>query len=77
VLGLGQSISSLARILGPLAGVPLVENAALAERLGVRSAQLPLFLATAMMALGLVLIVLAASRGHDFEAAPDSVSPEA
>ncbi len=67
ILGIGQSMSSLARILGPLAGVPLVENQALAERLGVKAAVLPLFLAGAMMALGLVLIVIAAARGRDYE----------
>lgn len=67
ILGIGQSMSSLAHILGPMAGVPLVENRALAERLGVKAAVLPLFLAGAMMAVGLVLIVIAAVRGRDYE----------
>ncbi len=66
ILGLGQSMSSLARILGPLAGVPLVENRTLAETLGVKAAVLPLGLAASMMAVGLVLILLAASRGRDY-----------
>ncbi len=69
ILGLGQSMSSLARILGPLVGVPLVENRALAESLGVKAAVLPLGLAATMMAVGLVLILLAASRGRDYETA--------
>ncbi|REK11391.1 MAG: MFS transporter [Planctomycetota bacterium] len=77
ILGIGQSISSLARILGPMAGIPLVENRALADRLGVTSAQMPLFLATAMMTVGLGLILLAASRGRDFETPPEPASPEA
>jgi hypothetical protein len=59
-------MSSLARILGPLAGVPLVENRTLAETLGVKAAVLPLGLAASMMAVGLVLILLAASRGRDY-----------
>jgi MFS family permease len=69
ILGIGQSMSSLARILGPLAGVPLVENRALAESLGAKAAQLPLFLAAGMMAVGLVLIITATNRGRDFETA--------
>jgi hypothetical protein len=68
ILGIGQSMSSLARILGPLAGVPLVENRPLAESLGVKSAELPLYLAAAMMAVGLVLILVASRRGRDFGA---------
>ncbi len=69
ILGIGQSMSSLARILGPMAGVPLVENRALAESVGVKAAVLPLFLAGTMMAVGLALIAIAASRGRDFEQA--------
>jgi MFS family permease len=69
ILGVGQSVSSLARILGPMAGVPLVENRALAEQLGVKAAVLPLFVAGAMMVVGLVLIVIAANRGRDFGSA--------
>ncbi|MEX0678487.1 MAG: MFS transporter [Pirellulales bacterium] len=69
ILGIGQSMSSLARILGPLAGVPLVENRPLAESLGVKAAELPLFLAAMMMTVGLALIITATRRGRDFEAA--------
>jgi MFS family permease len=72
ILGVGQSMSSLARILGPMAGVPLVENRPLAERIGIKAAELPLILAAAMMTLGLVLIVVAARRGRDFGALSES-----
>ncbi|MGD9720324.1 MAG: MFS transporter [Pirellulales bacterium] len=66
ILGIGQSISALARIMGPMAGVPLFENRALAESLGAKPAQMPLFLATALTAVSLVLILAAARRGKDF-----------
>jgi MFS family permease len=69
VLGIGQSISSLARIMGPLAGIPLVENRPLAESLGVKAGMLPLLLAAVMMSVGLVLILVAARSGRDFETA--------
>ncbi len=72
ILGIGQSISSLARILGPMAGVPLFENRAMAEAWGVTAGQLPLLLATGLMAVGLVLIVVATSRGRDYGTATDS-----
>jgi hypothetical protein len=74
ILGIGQSISSLARILGPMAGVPLVENQALASRLGVNAAAMPLLLAAALMTVGLALIVVAASRGRDWRAASERTS---
>jgi len=66
VLGIGQSISALARILGPMAGVPLFESRALAERIGVKSAQAPLLLAAGLMIVGLVLVAVASRRGHDY-----------
>ena len=56
ILGLGQSISSLARILGPMAGIPLFK---------IQPA-LPLLLAAVLMALGLACVLLAAHRGKDF-----------
>jgi MFS transporter, DHA1 family, tetracycline resistance protein len=71
ILGIGQSVSSLGRILGPMAGVPLVENRALAEQWGVKAAELPLFLAAAMMTVGLALILLASRRGRDFGTASE------
>ena len=70
ILGIGQSISALARILGPMAGVPLFENRALAESVGAKAAQMPLFLA-ASLTVSLVMIVIAASRGHDYAAAEE------
>lgn len=71
VLGIGQSIASLARILGPLAGVPLIESRALAERLGLKAVQMPLLLAACLMVFGLVLIVAATRRGRDYRQAVD------
>jgi MFS family permease len=71
ILGIGQSMSSLARILGPLAGVPLVENRALAESMGLKAAELPLFLAAGTMAVALVLIINATNRGRDFGTVPE------
>ncbi|HEY2893443.1 MAG TPA: MFS transporter [Pirellulales bacterium] len=77
ILGIGQSISSLARIFGPMAGVPLSQNVGLAEAWNVQAAVLPLFLGGALMAIGLVLIVMASSRGRDFPAAePAAVPPD-
>ena len=66
ILGIGQSISSLARILGPMAGVPLFENRPLAESWDIKAAQLPLYLATALMVVGLLLVMYAATRGRDY-----------
>jgi len=69
ILGLGQSISSLARILGPMAGVPLVKSPVLAEALRVKPAVLPLGLAGLMMIVGLGLVLIAARSGRDFKTA--------
>jgi hypothetical protein len=71
ILGIGQSISALSRILGPMVGVPLFENRALAESLGVKAAQMPLYLATALTVVALVCVVVAAGRGHDYQADGD------
>lgn len=77
ILGIGQSISSLARIFGPLAGVPLSQKFDWASDFGVKAAVLPLALAVAMMAVGLVLIVIASRRGRDYPtAAAAAISPE-
>jgi MFS family permease len=75
ILGIGQSVSALARIFGPMAGVPLSQNFELAAGWGVKSAQLPLFLAAALMALGLVLIVAASRRGRDYPVADRAPLP--
>jgi hypothetical protein len=53
-----------------LAGVPLFENRALAETWDVKAAQLPRLLATALMALGLLLVIIATRRGRDFQTTP-------
>jgi len=77
ILGIGQSISSLARIIGPMIGVPLSQNQALATRVGATPAELPLYLAAGLMTLGLVLIVIASRRGRDYPAAePSAVVPD-
>jgi hypothetical protein len=68
ILGIGQSISALSRILGPMAGIPLFENRALAERLGVKAAQMPLYLATGLTIVALVCVVVASRSGRDFPA---------
>lgn len=57
VLGLGQSVSSLARILGPLAGLPLL----------YRHVTWPFWLAAGMMGLGAVVVVVAARGGRDYQ----------
>ena len=56
ILGAAQSISSLARILGPMIGVPLV----------LRNSMLPYWTAAGMMCLGLLMVVFAARGGRDF-----------
>ena len=56
VLGVSQSVSSLARICGPMIGIPLH---------GV-AIGLPYWVATGLMAVGLVLVVIAASSGRDY-----------
>jgi predicted MFS family arabinose efflux permease len=57
VLGLAQSTSALSRILGPLLG----------NWLFAKNASLPLWLAAALMGVGLVFIVVAARSGHDYD----------
>lgn len=59
ILGLGQSASSLARILGPACGVPLLKI----------NVQLPIAVAAVLMSLGLAMIQVASRRGSDFPAA--------
>jgi len=56
ILGLGQSMTSLARIMGPVFGVSLF----------ARRQDLPYWAATALMIVGLLMIVTGARRGHDF-----------
>jgi MFS family permease len=56
ILGVGQSVSSLARILGPLVGIPLL----------TRHTTWPYWLAAALMTLGLLLVSVAARTGKDY-----------
>ena len=59
VLGFGQSLSSLARILGPVVGI----------RLFTQSPQLPLWVATIVMAAAVLLTILATRSGKDHDLA--------
>ena len=56
VLGVGQSVNSLARILGSGLGIPLLKL----------SLGLPYFLAAGLMGLGLLLVIVAARGGKDY-----------
>lgn len=58
ILGLLQSANSLARILGPFIGVNLF----------YRDVQWPFYLATALMAVGGILVLAAARMGQDYVA---------
>ena len=58
VLGVAQSVSSLARILGSAVGIPIL-------RIHVAA---PYYVAAALMALALVLVVAASRSGRDFAA---------
>lgn len=58
ILGLAQSVNALARIAGPVVGVPLLK----------RQVSLPYLTAAAMMVGGMVLVLLAARGGRDFVA---------
>ncbi|HAY82815.1 MAG TPA: MFS transporter [Planctomycetaceae bacterium] len=58
ILGVGQSVSSMARILGPMVGIPLY----------YRLNHLPYCVAAALMLIGLLLVLGAAARGKDYAA---------
>lgn len=66
ILGVAQSVSSLARIVGPMVGMPLYTTDKLAERLGLMRGSTPFWFAAAMMCVGVLLIVMAARGGSDF-----------
>ncbi len=68
VLGLAQSVSSLARILGPLAGLPLYKSSDLAYRVGVVRGSTPFWFAAALMCVGVLLVAVSARSGSDFDA---------
>jgi predicted MFS family arabinose efflux permease len=64
ILGVGQSVNALARIVGSGIGIPLLRI----------SHQTPYYTAAALMALGFLLVVIAARGGEDFphqEMAPE------
>lgn len=56
ILGVGQSVNSLARIAGSAVGIPLLRH----------GLQTPYYTATGLMALGLVLVFFAARSGQDY-----------
>jgi len=58
VLGVAQSVSSLARIVGPVFGI----------RLFAESPPLPYWVATVIMGLALALIITAVKAGSDYAA---------
>jgi MFS transporter, DHA1 family, tetracycline resistance protein len=60
IMGVGQSVSALARIAGSGLGIPLLRY-----RL-----ELPYYLAAALMVLGMFLLIAAARRGKDFATQP-------
>jgi hypothetical protein len=62
VLGVTQSINSLARIVGSALGIPLLRA----------SLNLPFLVAAGLMALGLALVLWAGWRGRDYPTAVDS-----
>ena len=64
VLGLGQSVNSLARILGSAAGIPLL----------MWHVSLPYYVAAGLMTIGLVMIIVAGTRGKDFISEADKAS---
>jgi predicted MFS family arabinose efflux permease len=60
VLGVGQSVSSLARIAGSALGIPLLKFQLSA----------PYWLAAALMLLGMFVVTFASRRGRDFGTEP-------
>ena len=57
IMGVGQSVSSLARIIGSGIGIPLLTI----------QLNMPYYVATGLMILGVFLIALTSKRGKDFE----------
>lgn len=62
ILGVNQSLSALARIIGPVIGVPLIKQ----------DVDWPYEAAAAMMSVGFVLLLVAARRGRDFAVPTDA-----
>jgi len=63
IMGVGQSVSSLARIIGSGIGIPLL----------TMQLNMPYYVATGLMILGVLLIGVASKSGRDFM---DSGSPD-
>ena len=59
ILGVAQSISSLARILGPMTALPLFF---------IGDQKSPFWLGIALMGVGLALVIVAGTHGHDYPA---------
>ncbi len=66
ILGVSQSISALARVVGPIVAIPLF----------MRGVTLPYWTSFALMAGGLVLFVLLARHGKDYGPPRDAVLAE-
>jgi MFS family permease len=62
ILGVAQSVASLARIVGPLVAFPLL----------YREVVLPYVSASVLMGIGFVLILYAARRGKDYGIGPSA-----
>ena len=57
--------------------MPLSQNRLAGRGWALTAAELPLYLAAGLMALGLVLIVIASRRGRDYPASePSAVVPD-
>ena len=56
IMGVGQSVSSLARIIGSGIGIPLL----------TLQLNMPYYVATGLMILGVLLIGIASKSGKDF-----------
>jgi uncharacterized membrane protein HdeD (DUF308 family) len=71
ILGIGQSVSALARILGPMLGLPLLEQTIFLPIV------LPYVVGAVLMAVGLLMIITSARGGHDYGAAASgSLGPQ-
>jgi MFS transporter, DHA1 family, tetracycline resistance protein len=66
ILGVSQSISALARVVGPIVAIPLF----------MRGVTLPYWTSFALMAGGLALFVLLARHGKDYGPPRDAVLAE-
>lgn len=64
ILGVNQSMSSLARIAGPMVAIPLFYS----------DATLPYWFSAALMGLSLIMVGIAAKRGKDFASGEPSVA---